>query len=41
MNLRRDFELLNIVETDRIWGIRLNVFCIMLCLGMVPIDSFV
>jgi hypothetical protein len=44
MTLRRDFELqtFNIVETIIDYGtpeIELNVFCIMLWLGMAPIDS--
>jgi len=46
MNLRRDFEVwpFNIVETVIGYGtfkVGLNVFCIMLRLGMAPIDSLV
>jgi hypothetical protein len=46
MNLRRDLELwtFNIVETAidyRDLEVGLNVFCIILCLGMPPIDSYV
>ena len=44
MSLRKDFELLtfNILETVIDYGtfeVGLNVFCIMLCLGMAPEDS--
>jgi hypothetical protein len=44
MNLRRNFELWtsNIVATVTDYGtfeVVLNVFCIMLWLGMAPIDS--
>jgi hypothetical protein len=46
MSLRKDFELLtfNILETVIDYGtfdVGLNVFCIMLWLGMATIDSCV
>jgi hypothetical protein len=46
MNLRRDLELwtFNIVETAIDYGdleVELNVFYIILCMDMAPIDSYI